>query len=217
MSTSLAHENMIKQQIRTMNITDPKIIDILTATPRDAFVPNAHKALAYSETMLPLPFNQHMLTPAIEAEMLKAAQLKPTDKVLEVGTGSGYFTALLAKASHHVFSVEQHDDLVLHAAQALFENHVHNITLDTGDAAQGWDQHGPYDAIVITGSLPILPEAFTQALTLGGRLIAVLGDAPTMELTRTTRASNNDWHTEVLLETVIPCLDNVDQPERFAF
>jgi len=191
MSTSLAHENMIKQQIRTMNITDSKIINILTATPRDAFVLDAHKALAYSETMLPLPFGQCMLTPALEAEMLKAAQLQPTDKVLEIGTGSGYFTALLAKATHHVYSVEQHDDLV--------------------------NQHGPYDAIVITGSLPILPEAFTQALTLGGRLIAVLGDAPTMELTRITRTSNNDWHTEVLLETVIPCLDNVDQPERFAF
>ena len=208
---------MVEQQIRTWEVLDPVVLDLLMRMHREDFVPPAHRALAFAEIEIPLGHGEVMLSPKIEARMLQELMIKDTDAVLEIGTGSGYMTALLASLARHVYSVDIAPDFTRTAATRLSAAGLGNVTLDTGDAARGWDKHGPYDAIILTGSVPVLPEGFQQSLNVGGRLIAVVGEAPVMQAQLITRMQGSGYNTVTLFETCIPSLKNALQPQRFAF
>jgi protein-L-isoaspartate(D-aspartate) O-methyltransferase len=160
---------------------------------------------------------EKMLAPKLEARMLQELAIKPADRVLEVGTGSGYMTALLAKRGAHVYSVEIVPRFSAQAAARLSAHDIHNVTLEIGDAARGWSKHAPYDAIVLTGSVPVLADEFARCLNPGGRLLAVVGEAPAMEARLVTCAASGACSEVGLFETCIPVLRNAPQPERFVF
>jgi protein-L-isoaspartate(D-aspartate) O-methyltransferase len=166
---------------------------------------------------IPLGAGEVMLAPKLEARMLQEAAVGGADRVLEVGTGSGYMTALLASLARQVYSVDIVPEFVDRARRKLAEHGIANVTLETGDAARGWAQHAPYDVIVLTGSVPHLPEAFERSLALGGRLIAIVGDEPVMTARRVKRVSESAFSREGLFETCVKALRNALQPERFVF
>ncbi len=211
-----ARHNMIVQQIQPWNVRDDKVLDLIQRLPREDFVPADYKIHAFTDMSIPLSNGQEMMPPKLEAYMLQALQVKDQDKVLEIGTGSGYVTALLASQSRHVISVDIDADMQKRAEEKLNAHQITNVTYEVGDAALGWDKHKPYDVIAITGSLPILPEIFQRNLNVGGRLFAIVGDAPAMEAILITRVKDNEWTHKVLLETNIPALINAAEPERFA-
>ena len=217
MKLESAHENMIKMQVRACNICDDRIIECLHAIPRRGFVPVDYHHLAYGDMEIPIGHGQSMLRPFEETQLLQAVNLQDEDQVLEIGTGTGYMTALLATLSKHVTSVDIFPDFIEHAAAKLNQMDISNAHLFEGDAAQGWDHGGPYDVIVITGSLPKLPDSFRNCLTVGGRLFAIIGKAPAMHATLITREQENVWKTEVLFETVVTELLNATQPSTFSF
>ena len=212
-----ARFNMIEQQIRPWDVLDPRVLQLLAALPRDQFVPQAYASLAYADINIPLGHGECMMAPRMEGRLLQALDIRPSDRILEIGTGSGFFTALLASAGRHVYSVEIYSDLVQAAKKKLDQHNISNVTLETGDAAQGWGQHAPYDVIAITGSLPQLPETFLSHLTPGGRLFAIIGTAPVMEAVLMTRTVDNGCVRECLFETDMPPLVNARAPSRFVF
>lgn len=212
-----ARFNMIEQQIRPWDVLDTNVLDLLFTVRREDFVPAQYRELAFVDMEIPLEHGATMLAPKIEARMLQALALKPTDRVLEIGTGSGYLTALLAKLAAHVYSVDIEPAFTHEAGIELQQHHIANVTLETGDASRGWNAHAPYDAIVLTGSTPLLPEAFQESLTIGGRLLAVVGDAPVMEARLITRTAEDAYETVGLFETSIAPLKNALHPSRFVF
>ena len=211
-----ARFNMIEQQIRTWEVLDPAVLDLLKAVPREAFVPERYQGLAFADLEIPLGHGQVMLSPKLEARMLQALGVKKTDSVLEIGTGSGYMTALLAKQAKEVFSVELNSELSSAAAQKLVAHGISNIILEVGDAAHGW-KNDLFDVMVLTGSVPVLPQAFEQQLRVGGRLLAVVGESPVMEAVLVTCVSAGVYRRVSLFETSIPSLLHAEQPERFSF
>lgn len=208
---------MVEQQIRTWEVLDPVILDLLMRVHREDFVPPEHRALAFADMEIPLGHGEVMLSPKTEARILQSLMIKNSDSVLEVGTGSGFMTALLASLARQVFSVDIIPEFSRSAATRLAAAGISNATLETGDAARGWDKHGPYDVIVLTGSVPVLPESFQHNLNPGGRLIAVVGEAPVMQTQLVTRAPGGACSTVTLFETCIPPLKNALQPQRFKF
>lgn len=210
-----ARHNMIVQQIQPWNVRDDKVLDLLRRIPREDFVPAEYKEHAFTDMNIPLPNGQEMMSPKLEAYMLQALKIHKQDKVLEVGTGTGYVTALLASQSRYVNSVDIDENAQKQAEEKLLAHQITNVTFDVADAALGWDKQKPYDVIAITGSLPILPEIFQRNLSVGGRLFAVVGEAPAMEAVLITRVKENEWTHQVLLETSIPALINAAQPEQF--
>ena len=212
-----ARFNMVEQQIRTWEVLDPRVLDLLHRVRREEYVPAQHRALAFADLELPIGHGESMLAPRMEARMLQELALKPGDRVLEVGTGTGYMTALLASLASHVCSVDIIAEFTRGAGARLSANGIANVTLDTGDAARGWDRHGPYDAIVLTGSVPVLSEAFPRSLKPGGRLIAVVGEPPAMEAKLVTCVTAGAYSTAGLFETCIAPLRNAPRPERFVF
>ena len=212
-----ARFNMIEQQIRTWEVLDQRVLDLLFRVRREDFVPPQYRALAFVDMEVPIGHGERMLQPKLEARMLQELNLAPADRVLEVGTGSGYMTALLASVAAHVYSVDIHDDFTRSAGERLARSGIANVTLETGDAARGWDKHGPYDAVVITGSVPLLAESFKASLKTGGRLLAVVGEPPVMEAQLITAVDAGAYNSVVLFETCIAPLRNAQQPERFVF
>lgn len=217
MNFDQARFNMIEQQIRPWDVLDESVLDAIAIVPREDYVPANYMRLAFTDMYIPLGQGEVMMTPKLEARMLQTLAVEPTDTVLEVGTGSGYVTAVLAELARHVYSVDINEGFSEAARQKLLEHEVINVTLEVGDAAQGWDRHGPYDAIAITGSLPVLTSAFEQSLKVGGRLFAIVGDSPVMEATLVTRLGENEFQREMVFETDLPPLKNVAQPDRFRF
>lgn len=217
MSIEQARFNMIEQQIRPWEVLDATVLDLLKQVPREEFVPAQYAGLAFADLEIPIGHDQSMLSPKLEARILQSLELKKTDKVLEVGTGSGYMAALLAKLAGEVVSVDCVGEFTAAARQKLQQHGFDNVTLETGDAAQGWQAHAPYDVIVLTGSVPLLAEAFRQQLKPGGRLFAVVGEAPVMEATLVSCPTPHVYRTEKLFELCIPTLLNAPQPERFVF
>ncbi|HXD51490.1 MAG TPA: protein-L-isoaspartate O-methyltransferase [Burkholderiales bacterium] len=216
-----ARFNMVEQQIRTWEVLDQEVLDLLFAVRREDFVPAQYRSLAFVDMEIPLAEHatagEKMLAPKLEARMLQELAIKPADRVLEVGTGSGYMTALLAKRGAHVYSVEIVPRFSAQAAARLSAHDIHNVTLEIGDAARGWSKHAPYDAIVLTGSVPVLADEFARCLNPGGRLLAVVGEAPAMEARLVTCAASGACSEVGLFETCIPVLRNAPQPERFVF
>jgi protein-L-isoaspartate(D-aspartate) O-methyltransferase len=216
MNPEQARFNMIEQQIRTWEVLDPVVLDLLHQVPREDFVPEHYKGLAFADLEIPLGHGQSMLSPKLEARMLQALALKPDDSVLEIGTGSGYMTALLAKLSHHVDSIEIIQEFSHRAAQKLSAHGISNITLEVGDGARSWDAK-TYDVIVLTGSVPLFPEDFLRQLNPGGRLLAVVGEGPAMEAILATCQEPGAYPRTTLFETSVPTLQNAPEPVRFAF
>jgi protein-L-isoaspartate(D-aspartate) O-methyltransferase len=217
MDIERARFNMVEQQIRTWEVLDPKVLDLLHRVRREEFVPEQYRSLAFAEMEIPLGHGEVMLAPRLEARMVQDLAPEPGDRILEVGTGSGYMTALLASLAAHVVSVDIVPGFTRTAGAVLAVHGIANVTLDTGDASRGWADRAPYDAIILTGSVPVLADAFRQSLKPGGRLLAVVGEPPVMEARLITRVSHGAYRSTGLFETCIAPLRNAPQPERFVF
>ena len=209
--------NMIEQQIRTWEVLDPVVLALLKDVPREDFVPPQYLGLAFADLEIPIGYSQTMLSPKMEARIVQALGLKKTDKVLEIGTGSGYMTALMAKLAQQVVSVDCVPEFTATARKNLERHDIANVTLTTGNGALGWSANAPYDVIVLTGSVPVLPSELQKQLTIGGRLFAVIGEAPVMEATLIRRVGEQAFRSDVLFETCVPELTGAPQPERFSF
>jgi protein-L-isoaspartate(D-aspartate) O-methyltransferase len=209
--------NMIEQQIRPWDVLDDSVLSLLQRVKREEYVPEVYRAMALMDLEIPLGQGESMLSPKVEARLVQELHIKPTDKVLEVGTGSGYMTALLASLAKHVHSVEIIPELSRAAGEKLAAHGFNNVTLDVGDAARGWQKHAPYDVIVVTGSLPVLPDEFVAQLNPGGRLLAFVGTAPAMEARLTRLIEPGVTDAEVLFETDVRALKNAPQLEKFVF
>ncbi len=212
-----ARFNMIEQQIRPAEVLDYRVLDTIAATPREDFVPEDYRELAFSDINIPISNDEIMMKPIMEARLLQALDVQPGDKILEIGTGSGYFTALLARLGQSVDSVDIDPALQQQAQMRLTAQGIDNTRLIEGDGARSWDQGDSYDIIAITGSLPILPESMKRKLSINGRLVAIIGTAPVMEATLITRLSDEQWTIDALYETELPALKNAEQPQGFVF
>lgn len=211
-----ARFNMIEQQIRPCEVLEGRILELLKNVRREHFVPADKKALAFADMEIPLGYGAKMWQPKLEARIVQELHLTNKDVVLEVGTGSGYLTALLSALAKQVTSVEIVPELSAMAKQNLAAYRRNNVILETGDASHGW-RGGTYDVIVLTGSTPVLPIEFRNSLNIGGRLIAIVGDAPLMEVKLITRVARDTFSTVNIMETCIAPLQNVEQPKRFVF
>jgi len=217
MNLELARFNMVEQQIRTWEVLDQQVLDLLHRVRREDYVPQQYRALAFADMEIPLGHGEKMLAPKMEARILQELALKPGDKILEVGTGSGYMTALLASLGSHICSVDINAEFVQSARAKLTAHGIANVTLEAGDAARGWNRNGPYDVIALTGSVPVLPDAFLKSLLPGGRLIAVVGEPPVMEARLITCVAHGAYNTTRLFETCIAPLKNAILAEKFVF
>ncbi len=217
MNLEQARFNMIEQQIRTWEVLDQEVLELLYTVPREAFVPAALRSLAFIDMELPLGDGERMWAPKMEARVLQALEVRKTDRVLEVGTGSGYFCALLAQRAAHVHSVEIRPQLAAFGRANLERHGADNVTLEIGDAARGWKQKAPFDVIVFTGSVPVLPGGIFEQMAEHGRLFAIVGDAPAMAASLITQAVPGKFARVELFETVVAPLVNCEHPARFRF
>ncbi len=215
MNIEQARFNMVEQQIRTWEVLDQQVLDLMAEVPREDFVPAAYRNLAFADTCIPLGHGQSMMVPRVEARMLQALQVERDDRILEVGTGSGFVTALLARLGGHVTSIEIVEALSSSARTKLDAHGIENFDLYTGDASHSWERAAPYDVIAVTGSLPAPEDRFQNNLAVGGRLFVVVGREPAMQALLITRNSESQWASECLFETVLPPLVGVEEPERF--
>jgi protein-L-isoaspartate(D-aspartate) O-methyltransferase len=212
-----ARFNMVEQQIRPWEVLDQRVLDLLFRLRREEFVPPQYRALAFADMEIPIGHGEKMMAPKLEARILQEIELGSTDKVLEVGSGSGYLTALLASLAGHVYSVDIVPELAQSAGAKLAAHGFANVTIEPGDAARGWDRHAPYDVIVLTGSVPLLADEFPGSLRPGGRLFAVVGTPPVMQARLLARRAAGACSATVLFETCIAPLRNAPQPEHFVF
>ena len=215
MNNELARFNMVEQQIRTWNVLDKRVLDLLSQLDRSLFVPSACAALAYSDTEIPLPHGEHMLVPRVDARLLQDLQLKPHESVLEVGTGSGYLTALLAQSVAHVTSLEQHADMVSSAQQHLAQAGIRNAQVQHSNGVPQLSEK--FDAIVLGGSVAEVPEQLFSMLQPGGRLLAVVGNEPMMHVTRFSRLPDGSVHSQILWDVVTPRLHGFAETPAFQF
>jgi protein-L-isoaspartate(D-aspartate) O-methyltransferase len=217
MDMEQARFNMIEQQIRPWEVLDPEVLETLSLVKREDFVLPAHRALAFADLELPIGNGQAMLHPKMEARILQELGVRKTDVVLEVGAGSGYMAALLAAHGEYVHTVEIDPALAELAQRNLRRAGIVNVTVDIGDASEGWSAASPYDVIVVSGGLRRLPDAFLQQLRLGGRLAAFIGEAPVMHAQLVTRTADRAFTTINLFETVVAPLKTARRVESFVF
>jgi len=216
MNIEQARFNMIEQQIRPWDVLDIDVLELLNVVKREDFVPAAYKNLAFIDTEIPLGGGESMFTPKLEARILQEVTLKKHENVLEIGTGSGYMAALLAHKARHVTTVEILPQVKAQAEQTLAANGVTNVNVVLGDGAQGWSTGAPYDVIVMSGALPVLPEAILQQVKVGGRILAIIGEAPIMSAHLITRTSDLTYDTRKVFETSVAQLQAVP-PSHFQF
>ena len=216
MDVEQARFNMVEQQIRPWEVLDPQVLELLYKVKREDFVPPAHRSLAFFDMEIPLGHGEAMWVPRLEARCLQTLEVQAHERVLEVGTGSGYLTALLAAQAASVVTVELHADLKAEAEGRFKAAAIANIETRQGDAARDWRQDGSFDVIVLTGSTPVLPTSFLDRLKPGGRLFAIVGEGAIMSAQLVTRIGDG-FRTEKLLETRVKALENALEPERFVF
>jgi protein-L-isoaspartate(D-aspartate) O-methyltransferase len=211
-----ARFNMVEQQIRPWDVLDPEVLDLLFTVKREEFVPAAYRSLAFADLEIPLGDGQRMWMPKLEARVLQALAVKPGEHVLEIGTGSGYFTALLAARGAQVTSVEIDAGRASAARSNLIRHGFERVRVEVGDGARGFGRDA-YDAVVLTGSTPVLPDAFASQVAPGGRLFAIVGEAPVMTARLLRWPDTGTAVATDLFETVVPPLIHAAQPARFAF
>ncbi|MCE3607309.1 protein-L-isoaspartate O-methyltransferase [Massilia sp. P8910] len=217
MNIEQARFNMIEQQIRPWNVLDQDVLDLLVVVKREDFVPAAYKTLAFVDTDIPLPGGEAMFTPKIEARILQEVAVKKHENVLEIGAGSGYMAALLAHKARHVTTVEINPELKELAAANLAKASITNATVELGNGAEGWDKGAPFDVIVISGGLEALPEAFMKQVKVGGRIAAIVGQAPVMSAHLITRVSETAYDTVKVFETNVKLLSTSVKTSHFTF
>ncbi len=214
-----ARRNMIESQIRTWEVLDDRVLAALDRVPRHELVPEESREWAYIDYRIPLGIGEYMLSPLVEARLVQEMRLQATDKVLEVGTGSGYVTALLAELAGEVWSVEITPGFKVEAEQRLARMGYDNVRVEVGDGARGWARQAPYDAILVTGALPELPGAFKEQLKVGGRLVCIVDSVdPVQEALRITRMDEDAFREDSLFEIEgVPHLRGVERKKEFVF
>lgn len=215
-----ARFNMVEQQVRPWDVLDSRVLAVISEVPREQFAPDEYKNLAYVDTRIPLgEFEDHpcnMANPNLDGRILQELDIQNEDLILEIGTGSGYLTACLAKLGRHVDSVDINEDMTAAAEKNLQALGINNVNLATGDASKTWEQKRNYDIIAITAAMKTIPGSYKKLLKPGGRMFVVTGDAPAMTAHRVTRTDNNNWTTEELFETSIePMIQPVKQKFEF--
>lgn len=212
---------MIEQQIRPWDVLDQDVLDLLVVVKREAFVPLAYRALAFADSEIPLPHGENMMTPKLEARILQELAIKKHENVLEIGSGSGYLAALLAYKARHVTTVEINPELKALAQKNLADYGVSNVDVLEGDGAQGYaganQPNAPYDVIVVSGSLPVVPDGLLAQIKVGGRMFVIVGNAPAMTAQIITRISDISYDTVNLFETCLKPLRNALVPSQFKF
>jgi protein-L-isoaspartate(D-aspartate) O-methyltransferase len=217
MDFAKARHNMVASQVRTWDVLNPSVLNAMELLPREDFVPEPYKNLAYADTAIPLDAQHTMLPPKEQGRILQAVAIQPHERVLEIGTGTGYLTALLAKFAKEVISVEINPTLQAQAERNLTQHNINNVKLVTADASHGFEQHGHFDVIVITGGLPQLPESYKKILNLKGRIFVIIGQAPLMYATLIYHPAGDIWQKTVLYETVVPMMAHTDALKEFDF
>ncbi|KQT42631.1 MULTISPECIES: protein-L-isoaspartate O-methyltransferase [unclassified Methylophilus] len=212
-----ARFNMIEQQIRTWEVLDPKVLATLNSIPRENFVPDAYRGLAFADIEIPLAHDQQMLSPKVEGRFLQALQLQATDKVLLIGAGSGYLAALMAQHAAQVTALEIFPDLCELASQNLSKQGIQNVQVIEADGHSGLESNAPFDAIVFTASSPVEAEGVRRQLSIGGRMLIVLGKAPVMQATLIQRLAEHSYKQDVLFETSLTEMQNAPQAQAFSF
>ena len=217
MNIEQARFNMIEQQIRPWDVLDAGVLSLLAIVRREDFVPPACKALAFMDTEVPLAGGQAMLAPRVEARLLQELKVARHEKVLEIGTGSGFMAALLGHRAQHVLSLETNAELAASAAASLTRAGVMNVTVLNQDGAQGLASEAPFDVILLSGSVAEVPAGLLAQLKIGGRLAAIVGELPMMRAEMITRVGETDYRTTVLFDTVAPRLTGFTRRNAFAF
>jgi protein-L-isoaspartate(D-aspartate) O-methyltransferase len=212
-----ARFNMIEQQVRPWNVLDAEVLNLLSIVKREDFVPIGQESIAFADLEVPLGHGQVMLAPRLEARLLQDLAIQKTDKVLEIGTGSGFMAALLGYRAQRVLSLEIVPELVQLARDNLQRAGVGNVDVRQADGAQGAAADGPFDVILLSGSVAEVPRALLQQLKVGGRLAAIVGDEPVMCATLITRTSSTDFRSVQQWDTIAPRLQNFAEPSRFSF
>ncbi|MGA9855278.1 MAG: protein-L-isoaspartate O-methyltransferase [Gammaproteobacteria bacterium] len=217
MDAAFARNQMVSQQIRAWDVLDPRVLAILEALPRDQFVPQAYRQLAFADTQIPLSHAQVMMAPKVEGRMLQALDPQPDESVLEIGSGSGFISACLAKMAGEVLSVDIYPEFTAGAGKILKSLGIRNVQLETRDATQLDWLSQRFDAIAVTGSLPVYQETYAQHLNIGGRLFVIAGESPVMEALLIMRVAEDAWSRLSLFETGLPALVNAVTPQHFIF
>jgi len=217
-----ARLNMVEQQIRPWEVLDQSVLDLLLVVRRELFVPPAFRLLAFTDMEIPLRIDgvdtgECMFAPKVEARLLQELGIRAHEHVLEIGTGSGYMAALAAHKAQHVLTVEINPLLAAFGAANLQRNGVHNARVETGDGSRGWPARAPYDVIIVSGGLPVLPPELLTQLKIGGRLAAIVGEAPVMSAQIVTRVTDAGYETLKLFETVTNPPANAMRPSAFRF
>jgi len=217
MNIDQARFNMIEQQIRPWDVLDDRVLKVISSTPREDFVPERYRTLAFSDISIPLDHGQVMMPPKLEGRVLQSLNIQPTDRILEIGTGSGYLTACLAQLGQSVHSVDLYEDFIEQARTRLQQHGISNVSFEQADAAAGLASAGGFDVIAVTGSLPVLHQGFHGKLNPGGRLFVIVGKPPIMQALLITRIGEQEWNQESLFEISLPPLTNAPEPESFSF
>jgi protein-L-isoaspartate(D-aspartate) O-methyltransferase len=217
MNIEQARFNMIEQQIRPWDVLDGSVLALLAVVKREDFVPSAHRGAAFMDLEVPLAGGQVMLAPKVEARLVQELAPHRHEKVLEVGAGSGFVTALLAHKAQQVVALESRPELVAMARENLRHANVLNAEVRQADGSSADAVRGPWDAILLSGSVAEVPAALLQQLKVGGRVVAIVGTQPVMRAVRIVRSGETSYRTEVLFDTVAPRLDGFGEPSRFSF
>jgi len=221
MDYNQARFNMVEQQVRPWDVLDPRVLNVIGNIPRELFVPETYKQLAYADMRIPLGsyegHTSHMLNPVIEGRLLQSLALTEDDTVQQIGTGSGYITACLASLARHVDSVDINPEMTALAEKNLARFEINNVTLSTGDGADKWEQKQYYDCIAIMGSMPSIPDFYKKTLKEDGRMFLITGDAPVMKALLVTRIGKNEWTVDELFETCVDPMIHAEKREEFVF
>ena len=217
MNFEQARSNMVEQQVRPWEVLDPKVLALLEATHREDFVPVRYRKMAFADMAIPLDFEQCMMKPVVEGRLLQALELKDDETVLEIGTGSGFVTACLAQLAKAVVSVDIYEQFTVDATARLNEKGLENVELATGDVMAGWQPEQAHDVVVVTGSVPDVPDHFRGWVNPGGRMFVVTGESPAMEAKLLTKLNATEWREESLFETDLARLVNAGSAPEFDF
>ena len=212
-----ARFNMVEQQVRPWEVLDPEVLALFERIHREDFVPLRYRKFAFSDLCIPLDHGQVMMKPVLEGRMLQALELDDDETVLEIGTGTGFVTACLSSLAKHVVSVDLFEGFTRKAGEELADKGFHNVELHTGDVMNGWQPEQAHDVVVVTGSVPTVPDAFKGWVNPGGRLFVITGDSPAMQARVLTRIGASDWQEERLFETDMMALENAQPAPVFEF